>query len=129
MCAKKLITPVIALFALVSATSVQAWQPLQQFPERVIPCLYLQTGVKQLNWKENSAKESRIFFQWYKQSVEGAKGDCNYIKGQPDSCEKVSFVVRLHVKRPLTGYFYPRREQAVYHYEGGLSPSDLCQKD
>lgn len=112
----------------VIAHGVNAQTPLTEWPgEAAKPCQYFIDGVERLEWETRKDKENRFFFFWNMQNQEGQTGQCNPLKGYPDSCARVSWVARVNTKRE-NWWNLPDRAQAVYHFEGGVSPSDFCRE-
>lgn len=116
-----------ALIICVTLMSISSNAQLTEFPSEHVPCRYLETGRQDLEAagydKDNPA--NRIQFSWFHQPKEG-QTECSYKAGQADSCERVSYLIRVR-----TGCFLGlcQRVQVVYHYDGGLKPSDFCRID
>lgn len=112
----------------VIAHGVSAQTPIDKIPKGLAPCEFYGEWKEKLEWSERQHKENRIQFFWVRQNKEGQTGLCNQLKGNPDSCERVSWVARINSKRPdvYGGWTFPDRAQAVYHFEGGVTPGDFC---
>jgi len=122
---KQMLTAATMATLLASATC--AGEALVEYPTEHAPCRYLETGRQDLEAAgyDKDNPENRIQFSWFHQPKEG-QGECSYKAGQDNSCERVSYLVRVR-----TGCFLGmcRKVQVVYHYDGGLKPSDFCRVD
>lgn len=118
---------VAILTVTVLAANVSAQTPLSGWPAATAPCQYYENGVEQLEYDE--AVENRTQFFWVKRPHDGQIGDCSFEHGAPDACERVSYVVRTRTPRPVTGWQWPIVKSAIYHFDGGIYPADLCRRN